>query len=66
MSNKTLEKFCKLGKDASYHFAAEGSSEWKLGYPLQTEAQKMYDEADPEMKEEMRKIAGGFLWMLKV
>ena len=58
-----LEKFKQLGQQASYHYAADRTSEWRLGTPLEREAIAMFD-AHPELHAEMREIAKGFLWSL--
>ena len=58
-----LEKFKQLGHQASYHYAADRTSEWRLGTPLERSAIAMFD-AHPELHDEMRDIAKGFLWSL--
>ena len=60
-----LEKFEQLGQQASYHYAADRTSEWRLGTPLEREAIAMFD-ANPELHAEMREIAKGFLWSLEM
>ena len=66
MSNELLEKFDKLGSQASYHFADDSGAEWVNGYAYQEQAQSLYNNADPETQEDMREIAVTFLWKLKV
>lgn len=58
-----LEKFTQLGQQASYHYAADRTSEWRLGTPLEREAIELFDQ-HPELHAEMREIAKGFLWSL--
>ena len=58
-----LEKFTQLGQQASYHYAADRTSEWRLGGPLEREAIELFD-ANPELQAEMREAARGFLWSL--
>ena len=60
-----LEKFKQLGHQASYHYAAGRTSEWRLGTPLEREAIAMFDQ-HPELHAEMRDIAKGFLWSLEM
>ena len=63
MSNAVLEKFNKLGNQASCHFADDSGSEWGVGNKLKNEALDLY-ESHPELQEDMRDIAVGFLWSL--
>jgi len=58
-----LDKFTQLGQQASYHYAADRTSEWRLGTPLEAEAVALFD-AHPELQAQMREIAKGFLWPL--
>ena len=58
------EQFKTLGMQASYHYACDYGSEWKLGRPLEQKALKLFD-ANPELQAEMRDIAKDFLWSLK-
>ena len=60
-----LEKFTQLGQQASYHYAADRTSEWRLGTPLEREAIAMFD-ANPELQAQMREVAKGFLWSLEL
>ena len=60
-----LDKFTQLGQQASYHYAADRTSEWRLGGPLEREAIELFD-AHPELHAEMREVAKGFLWSLEL
>ena len=60
-----LEKFTQLGNQASFHYAADHTSEWRLGTPLEREAIELFD-ANPDLHAEMREVARGFLWSLEM
>ena len=62
--NEVLQQFKDLGKQASYHYACDYGSEWRLGTPLEARALKLFDHS-PLLQAEMRVIAKGFLWSLK-
>lgn len=64
MSNETLDKFQKLGMDASYHFADDTGKEWGIGFELQREAEAIFA-ANPDLHQQMREISKKFLWSLK-
>jgi hypothetical protein len=62
--NTVLERFKDLGISASYHYADDtGSGEWRLGSTLEAKARILFDE-NPELRDEMRVIAKGFIWQL--
>ena len=60
-----LAEFERLGKEASFHFAAESSGDWRNGYPKQQQAMKIYW-AWPKLQPQMDKIGVGFLWSLEM
>ena len=62
MDNVTQE-FERLGKQASFHYAAEGTGEWRLGSNLEQKARALFKQ-NPALQDEMREIAKGFLWTL--
>ena len=62
--NEVLQQFKDLGMQASYHYACDHGSEWRLGTPLERRALKLFDD-NPSMQRYMRDIAKGFLWSLK-
>ena len=59
-----LEQFEELGKDASYHYAGD-MSEFHSGMMLERQALALFDQ-HPELQAEMREVAKGFLWSLKM
>ena len=58
-----LEDFDYLGRTASYHYADDSCGEWKLGDIAKEAAIELF-KANPDLQEEMREIAKGFLWSL--
>ena len=62
--NAILKAFKTHGRKASYHFADDSGVEWQNGYASKKAALKIFDE-NPELHEQMRKIAVDFLWSLK-
>lgn len=62
--NDVLTEFKRLGAKASFHYADDSCKEWDLAYGAEREALRLYDE-HPELEDEMREIAGGFLWSLE-
>lgn len=63
--NEIVEAFVKLGMQASYHYADDSTAEWKLGGQAKAKALELFD-ANPELQEEMRKEAVGFLWSISM
>ena len=62
---ETLVAFEDLGNQASFHYADDtASGEWRLGSTLEAKARILFDE-NPKLRDEMRKIAKGFLWTLE-
>ena len=64
-SQEVLDEFRKHGKQASYHYADDSGNEWRLGKQEEDAALALYD-ANPDLQEDMRDIATGFLWSLKM
>jgi len=63
--NAILEQFKTHGMYASFHYADDtASGEWRLGRAEELKALKLFDD-NPELQDEMREIAQGFLWSLK-
>ena len=60
----TLANFKRLGDKASFHYADESCKEWDLAADAKSKALKIYDE-NPDLEDEFREIAKGFLWSLK-
>ena len=56
-----LQKFMKLGNDASYHYADDSGGEWGTAKDLQKQAMELYF-ANPQYQKEMDRIAKNFLW----
>ena len=66
LNNNVLEKFKDHGMQASYHYADDtASGEWRMGSALEARALKLFDD-NPDLQDEMRVIAKGFLWSLNV
>jgi hypothetical protein len=64
--NIILEQFKKHGDMASFHYADDSASgEWRLGHAEEQKALELFD-ANPELQNEMREIAKGFLWTLEL
>ena len=63
--DELLAQFRKGGSTASYHFADDTASEWGLGSKHEKEALRIFDN-HPELEEELREIAKGFLWSLNM
>lgn len=61
-----LFEFTRLGKLASYHFAAEATWEVEApqGYAARDKALAIFD-AHPELHDQMREAAKSFLWTLE-
>ena len=61
--NQITEQFCKLGNEASFHFADDSTSEWGIGSGLKKKAMSLYWN-NPALQDEMETHAD-FLWSLK-
>ena len=61
--NPITEQFCKLGNEASFHFADDSTSEWGIGSGLKKKAMSLYWN-NPALQDEMETHAD-FLWSLK-
>jgi hypothetical protein len=59
-----LKQFEELGNTASFHFAGD-NSELRSAYDAQTAAMKLYFD-NPDLQDQMKKIANGFLWSLEL
>ena len=62
--NKITEEFKKLGMSASYHYADDSGKEWRLADSDKKQALELFDN-NPDLQDEMRTAARGFLWSLK-
>ena len=66
--SERVERFKNLGKNASFHFAAEGpgaTGEWHTATSEKNMALRLYMNATEEEAREMEEIAKtGFLWSL--
>lgn len=58
-----IKQFRDFGNRASYHYADDSGSEWDLAKAEKEKALSIY-RANPELQEEMKKVAAGFLWPL--
>ena len=58
-----LEEFERLGDSASFHYADDTCKEWGQAQSAEKKAVALYH-AHPELKEEMKELARGFLWSL--
>ncbi len=59
-----LEEFKTLGMKASFHYADDtASGEWRLGVFEESAAVQLFDD-HPNLQNQMREIAKGFLWSL--
>jgi len=63
MSAEIIKQFETLGLSASYHFADDTGKEFRQGTLKKRAALKLFDD-NPELQNEMRVVAGGFLWSL--
>ena len=59
-----LEEFEHLGISASFHFADDSCKEWGTARKQEAKAIALFRD-NPELQDEMREIAKGFLWTLK-
>ena len=62
-TNPIVGEFLKNGRRASYHYAAEGTDEWQLGWKYERKAMALFDE-NPDLQKEMLE-KGDFLWSVK-
>lgn len=62
--NPKLELFKKHGMDASHHYADDSCKEWGLASKSKSYAMTIFND-NPELQDEMRVIAKGFLWSLE-
>lgn len=62
-TQRLTAEFKRLGIEASTHLADDSGREWQQGYDLKAQALALFD-AHPELHEQMREIASGFLWVL--
>lgn len=62
-NEEIIEQFNLAGRKASYHYADDSCREWGLARKREEEALAIFD-AHPELQEEMREVALGFLWSL--
>ena len=60
-----LKEFESLGQKASFHFADDSGAEWYLGDKAEKDALELFDE-HPDLQNQMREIARGFLWSLRL
>ena len=58
-----LTEFESLGKSASYHYADDSGKEWGAAKRSERAAMILFHD-HPELQEEMKEIARGFLWSL--
>ncbi len=58
-----LVEFERLGDEASFHYADDTCKEWGLGQSAEGKAIALF-KANPELQDEMREVARGFLWSL--
>ena len=65
MANNIVMQFRDLGDKASYHYADDSGSEWGLADDEKRMALALFD-ANPELQQEMREVARGFLWSLEL
>jgi hypothetical protein len=63
MSKEILDKFDTDGRRASYHYACDYGGEWRHGTSLEAGCRRLFKE-NPELQDEMRKLASQFLWSL--
>lgn len=61
--NDVLIKFKRHASRASYHYADDTCKEWDLARQDKNDALAIFD-ANPEMQDEMRKIASTEIWSL--
>ena len=59
-----LMRFKDHGKMASFHYADDSCKEWGLGDKQKAAALKLFDD-NPELQNDMRLIARGFIWSLE-
>jgi hypothetical protein len=62
---EVLRLFDSLGRSASYHYADDSTKEWSQGDVDMFAAMNLYI-GHPDLREEMQKIAKGFLWSLNM
>ena len=59
----TIREFKREGIAASVNYADDTTAEWKYGDKHKAKAMKLFNE-NPDLQEEMTKIAKRFLWTL--
>lgn len=63
--NDLVEQFNTLGQSASYHYADDSGKEYGLGVAKEREAMVLFH-AHPELEDQFREKANGFLWSLDI
>ena len=62
--SSTIEQFEFYGLTASFHYADDTTEEWRFGDKEKRAALRLFDD-NPDLQDEMRVIAKGFLWSLE-
>lgn len=64
MTNKEIVALFKAyGLAASFHYADDSGHEWAAGRQAQDDAENLFDH-HPELEQQFREEAKGFLWSL--
>jgi len=61
--NPRLIKFDALGRQASFHYADDSGKEWSQAKTLEAQARALFEQ-NPDLQDQMREMARGFLWTL--
>lgn len=56
-----VQPFMAAASSASYHNADDSGKEWHLAKPYQAECQRIFDEADEELRAALRSIKGEYM-----